>query len=462
MWHATRVLTRHENLGFLDLARNNIHGLIPDWAGEVGGNKLVYLDLSDNSITGLSLFQWSGLEHLYLQSNMIRGQFPLSICDMNNLKYLDMSNNSFYGVIPQCFVTITSSLLMINLGQNYFSGTIPNMNENCTLSEGLILNNNQLKGDVPRSLLKCRDLKVLDLGNNHLKGIFPRWLEGVTKLEVLVLRSNNLHGRLPGEYFENFNAIRDVDKNPNGNHVNINVSSYSIIVPVNSEAHWPGSQVFVKFSLIDLSSNKFEGEIPNVIGSLKSLAVLNLSHNNLSGQIPNELGNLIAVEALDLSWNQLSEEIPQCLVENHNLLVLNLSQNHLEGRIPQGEQFDTFDESSFGGNPGLCGFPLYKRCEGMVPAQVDDDEDDIDCIFPWKVMVLGYGCRTLLGLLMGYRMLSTRKPKWFNAIYDAVERMIPIRQKKRKHVNAKKRNQRSNGTYVLSSRRSLYRNNFGV
>ncbi|GKD61792.1 leucine-rich repeat-containing protein, partial [Tanacetum coccineum] len=58
-----------KNLGFLDLAGNNIHGLVPDWAGEVGGNKLVYLDLSDNFITGLSLFQWSGLEHLYLQSN---------------------------------------------------------------------------------------------------------------------------------------------------------------------------------------------------------------------------------------------------------------------------------------------------------------------------------------------------------------------------------------------------------
>ncbi|GKE35862.1 hypothetical protein Tco_1455184 [Tanacetum coccineum] len=70
----------------------------------------------------------------------------------------------------------------------------------------------------------------------------------------------------------------------------------------------------------------------------------------------------------------------------------------------------------------------------MVLAQVDDDEDDVDGIFPWKVMVLGYG----------------------------LERMIPIRQKKRKHVNAKKRNQRSNGTYVLSSRLSLYRNNFAV
>ncbi|GKG40698.1 receptor-like protein 12, partial [Tanacetum coccineum] len=116
--------------------------------------------------------------------------------------------------------------------------------------------------------------------------------------------------RLPGEYFENFNAIKDVDKIPNGNHVNISGSSYSIIVPVNSEADWL-AQVFIEFSVIDLSRNKFEGEIPNVIGSFNSLMALNLSHNNLSGQIPHELGNLSAVEALDLSWNQFSGEIPQ-------------------------------------------------------------------------------------------------------------------------------------------------------
>ncbi|GKC47638.1 hypothetical protein Tco_1065360, partial [Tanacetum coccineum] len=34
--------------------------------------------------------------------------------------------------------------------------------------------------------------------------------------------------------------------------------------------------------------------------------------------------------------------------------------------------------------------------------------------FTWEVVMLGYGCGALLGLVMGYLMLSTRKVKWFN------------------------------------------------
>ena len=37
---------------------------------------------------------------------------------------------------------------------------------------------------------------------------------------------------------------------------------------------------------VDLSSNRFEGDIPNSIGSLSSLVLLNLSHNIFHGHIP--------------------------------------------------------------------------------------------------------------------------------------------------------------------------------
>ncbi|KAI3720654.1 hypothetical protein L2E82_31645 [Cichorium intybus] len=168
-----KFLRDMKNLVSLDLSDNDIHGHIPDWAGEIGGNELLYLNLSHNSIASLPRFQWDTLNFLYLQSNQIQGPFPASICSMRNLRYLDMSNNRFDEVIPRCFANIISSSMMINMGNNRFHGSIPNVNGDCGHLNGIILKNNQLEGEVPISLSKCQGLKLLDLGYNRLNGTFP-------------------------------------------------------------------------------------------------------------------------------------------------------------------------------------------------------------------------------------------------------------------------------------------------
>jgi Leucine-rich repeat (LRR) protein len=64
-------------------------------------------------------------------------------------------------------------------------------------------------------------------------------------------------------------------------------------------------------TIINLSSNEFEGVIPESIGNLHALLLLNISHNQLSGRIPSTLRNLYKIETLDLSWNHLQGEIPR-------------------------------------------------------------------------------------------------------------------------------------------------------
>lgn len=84
-------------------------------------------------------------------------------------------------------------------------------------------------------------------------------------------------------------------------------------------------QILVNYTIVDLSDNIFEGEIPSVIGSLTSLIVLNLSHNSLTSQIPYALGDLSEIESLDLSWKQLTGEIPRSLADLTFLGFLNVS-----------------------------------------------------------------------------------------------------------------------------------------
>ncbi|KAJ6791527.1 putative leucine-rich repeat receptor-like protein kinase [Iris pallida] len=67
--------------------------------------------------------------------------------------------------------------------------------------------------------------------------------------------------------------------------------------------------------------------------------------------------------SLDLSRNELSGAIPSTMAYLTSLESLDLSSNNLSGRIPPGNQLQTFNESTYTSNPGLCGFPVKQICE---------------------------------------------------------------------------------------------------
>ncbi|GKV36501.1 hypothetical protein SLEP1_g44627 [Rubroshorea leprosula] len=192
---------------------------------------------------------------------------------------------------------------------------------------------------------------------------------------------------------------------------------YSLVVIIKG-LEYELQRILTIFTSIDLSKNKFGGEIPDVFGKLSSLKGLNLSHNNLTGPISQSLGNLTNLEWLDLSSNELVGEIPDELVSLTGLSKLNLSNNHLVGPIPKGYQFNTFGNDSYEGNPGLCGFPLSKSCDVSRTLPSSFQGKDEWWRFGWRVVVLGYGCGVAFGLLMGYHVFRTGKPKWFVSLFD--------------------------------------------
>ena len=148
------------------------------------------------------------------------------------------------------------------------------------------------------------------------------------------------------------------------------------------------------FVAIDLSGNKFEGEIPQILGNLKALHMLNISKYILTSFILSSLATLTNLESLDLSQNMLVGEIPPQLVELTFLAFLNVSHNNLTGAIPQGKQFLTFQNSSFDGNVELCGSPSSKRCANSddPPTPPSNFEATQGSKFPfefgWKVVAV--------------------------------------------------------------------------
>ncbi|XP_034676980.1 receptor-like protein 33 [Vitis riparia] len=447
----------------LDLSNNKISGV---WSWNIGKDTLGYLNLSCNLISGFEMLPWKNIGILDLHSNLLQGPLPTPpnstfffsvshnklsgeisplTCKASSMRVLDLSNNNLSGMLPHCLGNFSKDLSVLNLRRNRFHGIIPQTFLKGNAIRNLDFNDNRLEGPVPRSLIICRKLEVLDLGNNKINDTFPHWLGTLPELQVLVLRFNSFHGHigcskikspfmslriidlahndfegdLPEMYLRSLKAAMNVDEgNMTRKYMGDSYYQDSVMVTIKGlEIEFV--KILTTFTTIDLSSNKFQGEIPKSIGNLNSLRGLNLSHNNLRGHIPPSFGNLKLLESLDLSSNKLIGRIPQELTSLTFLEVLNLSQNNLTGFIPRGNQFETFGNDSYNENSGLCGFPLSKKCtadETLEPSKEANTE--FDGGFDWKITLMGYGCGLVIGLSLGCLVFLIGKPEWLTRMVE--------------------------------------------
>ncbi|KAH6796541.1 hypothetical protein C2S52_021095 [Perilla frutescens var. hirtella] len=391
----------------------------------------------------------SNLKTLMLYSNKFIGEISSSICNLRSLQFLHLSNNSLEGSIPKCLGELSKSLQVLHLKENRLAGLIPpTFTEDCAL-ESLNLNSNLLKGTLPESLVNCRKLQVLDIGNNYIQGIFPFWMETFHELRVLVLRSNRFNGAmasltslinvpfpklqvldisqneftgsLPNRYLTKFPAMMNAKENITEKRNWFKKYEESIVFVLKG-LEQPVERILTTFTTIDMSDNKFSGSIPESIGKINSLRYLNLSHNDLTGHIPPSLGNVKALESLDLSSNHLTGDIPWQLTTLNFLSTLNLSMNDLVGQIPQsGGQFQTFDDTSYIGNSGLCGFPLTRKCEQFPTLPQESDCCNFVDGFTWQAVALGYGCGFVVGVVLGCIVFEYGSPKWLVKLFFRVQ-----------------------------------------
>lgn len=286
-----------------------------------------------------------------------------------------------------------------------------------------------LTGTFPYWVDTLPELQVVVLRGNKLKGTlynsnnktpFP-------KLRILDLSSNEFTGNLPENYFNNFKAMMSVNGDTSGDlYMGGNLTMYQDkLVLVVKGLRLELERILVVYTTIDLSVNKFQGEIPDTIGKLTSLRFLNLSHNSLTGEIPVPLKDLRLLESLDLSSNKMVGKIPLELRTMTFLAVVNFSQNQFQGSIPEGGQFNTFENNSYQGNVGLCGFPLTKNCGDdevpLSPTPVQDDDDDDSGFFngfSWESVALGYGFGSVIGLGIGWLMFHYGRPRWVIRIVE--------------------------------------------
>ncbi|KAF2299492.1 hypothetical protein GH714_032192 [Hevea brasiliensis] len=188
--------------------------------------RLTVIDLSSNMLNGrvpMSLGSQQFLISLHLQNNNLQGQIPISLRNLEYLETLDLSMNAFNGFMPSWIGESLSSLKVLSVHSNKF------------------------QGKIPQQLCYLASLRILNLANNMMTGTIPTCFGNFTA--IAMPENKGLWDYYPRVPFEEDGYSENV-----------------LVYVKGIEREYTSTLRFL-YS-IDLSGNKFAGNIPKELMTL--------------------------------------------------------------------------------------------------------------------------------------------------------------------------------------------------
>lgn len=290
--------------------------------------------------------EFCSLRVLNLGQNYIDGVIPEGIAMCKNLTFLDLSSNGLSGNFP--LELQVPCMVYMNVSWNTLSGPLlPSLNYTC--GGGMNLRGNDLYFLDEEDIRKV--YSSFNVWDSQLNG-----QRGAMSDDSLVIKHdfgwNNFTGPLPlfslsdGLLVSNGNVSYELLLNDNGFNGSVpgkllsgcrNFRTVSVNLTSNQlsgEISPTLLQDCLELTSFEAAQNQMWGSILSGISDLLMLRHLNLRENQLSGSLPKQLGDLKTLKSLLLGGNNFTGEIPPHLGKLTYLEVLDLSENNLKGPIP--------------------------------------------------------------------------------------------------------------------------------
>ncbi|KAL5802533.1 hypothetical protein ACOSQ4_030838 [Xanthoceras sorbifolium] len=340
-------------LQYLNFGSNSPSLYVENFSWLSGVTLLKYLDLSNVRLNKSS--DWlqvvntlSSLQELRLSECELYHLSPLPFINISSLVTLDLSGN-LLNHIPS-WISSLSNLVFLDLSSNSFQGLIPHKLQNLTVLRHLDLGYNRFNSSIPDWLYRFSSLEFLSLAGNDLRGKISDALRNLTSIETIDLSFNRrLEGKLSrslGKFCKLKSiSFSQVKMNQDITEVLDVFSSGCVFQPLESldlsnctlSGQLTSSQLlqFKDLLQLDLSDNSISGSIPESLGGLSSLRYLYLSNNKLNGTLSEiHFTNLLNLQFFFASENSLTLKFNSNWVPHFQLEELHLRSCHLGPQFP--------------------------------------------------------------------------------------------------------------------------------
>ncbi|KAG4380442.1 hypothetical protein GLYMA_16G174600v4 [Glycine max] len=276
-----------------------------------------------------SLMELQQLKYLNLSWNSFQGRgIPEFLGSLTNLRYLDLSFSHFGGKIPTQFGSL-SHLKYLNLAWNSLEGSIPRQLGNLSQLQHLDLGDNQFEGKIPSQLVNLSQLQHLDLSYNQFEGNIPSQIGNLSQLLYLDLSGNSFEGSIPSQ----LGNLSNLQKLYLGRYYDDGA------LKIDDGDHWVSNLIsLTHLSLVSISNLNTSHSFLQMIAKLPKLRELSLSECSLSDHFilslrPSKFNFSSSLSFLDLSFNSFTSSMILQWLSNvtSNLVELHLSHNLLEG-----------------------------------------------------------------------------------------------------------------------------------